>query len=249
MRHARTTFIALLLLISPIIANAEPTAASLIRRHVDAVGGLDAFKDVTSVHRCGTIEFFETGPGPVGIFTYETVLQLPDLLVERLARPGQMLVHRGLDGDIPWDGVQPIDPAAREEVTARMRDTVLSANRDGLSLDAVADGAAIALRPSGVPETSTCVDVPEIPEIPVHCYDLDTGLLSHLSRHASLRTLSDWRKVEDVMIPFSVSQRENGRDVYAVTLEKVETNLATATVTADRMRAATDPNGRATCSE
>ena len=232
---------------APVLA--EPDARSLIEAHVKAVGGIDAFDALTAVHRCGTIRFFENADnGPSGAFHYETALRVPDLLAERLARPQEMLVQRGYDHGEIWDTSDAPSHQPAPEREAMMEDTIHSANRDGIVLLKVAARAEIALRPAEVPATDTCVRVPSIPEIPMHCYSGETGFLTYLVRGDSVRKFEDWRKVGEVMLPFQLTQSEAGQVVYQIQLESAETNPVNITAVADAMRQAVSPSERLSCS-
>lgn len=241
--------VALSLLAIPAAATAAPDEAkTLIEKHVTAAGGVEAFAALVGVHRCGTIEFFSKDGGPDGQFRYETALHVPDLLVERLGRPGQMLVHRGYDQSKPWDGVGAASNQSEAQSRAMMEDTIQGANRDGIGLLNVADRAEIVPRPAGVPATETCIRVPSIPEIPMHCYSAETGMLSYQVRGDSQRHFADWRKVGDVMLPFALTQKEAGQVVYEIRLEAAEANPDNIKGIADEMRQAVSPAERLTCS-
>lgn len=228
-------------------AIADQDAQTLIQNHVAVVGGGSAFNAVTAVHRCGTIQFTNTGSGPQGEFRYETALRVPDLLVERLARLDEMLVHRGYTNGEIWDLSGASEDQTGPELLAMMEDTIHGANRDGVGLVGIADRAEIIPRPIGVPSAMSCVQIPTIPEIPVHCYAEETGFLTYLVRGESIRQLSDWREVGDIQIPFVVTQSEAGQVVYEVTLQAVQVNSEDIADVANAMRLATAPSSRMEC--
>lgn len=228
-------------------AYSDPAGRALVENHVLAAGGEAAFASLVSVHRCGTISFEDAGSGPSGAFRYETALQVPDLLVERLARPGEMLVHRGYDRGRVWDQTAPSDDPSLAAQATGMQDTIAGANRDGIGLLALAAEAEIVPRPERVPAENSCIRIPSVPDIPIHCYSHATGLLSYLVRGDTMREFSDWRAVGEVMLPFRLTQSEAGQIVYEIALETAETNLAGIGAMAVAMRGAADPSERSAC--
>lgn len=80
-----------------------PPAAAIIARHVDAIGGVEAYKAVQSVHARGRLEI----PAQGIVAAFELMTARPARMFYRVTVPGVGRIENGYDGKTGWT-VSPI---------------------------------------------------------------------------------------------------------------------------------------------
>jgi hypothetical protein len=93
-------------------ADVLPAAATLVARHIEAVGGAQAFRAVQSVQARGRLEI----PAQGVVATFELLSARPARMVYRVTVPGVGRIENGYDGRVGWS-LSPI--AGPELVTGR----------------------------------------------------------------------------------------------------------------------------------
>lgn len=80
-----------------------PTAEAIVARHVEAIGGADAFRAVQSVHARGRLEI----PAQGIVAAFELFTARPSRMLYRVNVPGVGVIENGYDGQLGWS-VSPI---------------------------------------------------------------------------------------------------------------------------------------------
>jgi hypothetical protein len=87
-----------------------PTAQSIVARHVEAIGGAEAYRAVQSVHARGRLEI----PAQGIVAAFELFTARPARLVYRVNVPGVGLIENGYNGSVGWS----VSPISGPEVLA-----------------------------------------------------------------------------------------------------------------------------------
>jgi outer membrane lipoprotein-sorting protein len=216
--------VSLLALAAPAAAQ---TADEIIAKHLQAKGGVEKWKSISSVKMTGKL----TAQGkdlPTTVYT-----KRPNLLRQDITTPGGPVVQ-AFDGTTPWM-IAPGSEAARE-ITGPQADAARSgADFDGPLMDYAAKGHKAEL--VGKEKVGTA-DVYHIRltkkdgGVEDFFMDVNTGL--EVKRAMEMNAggvkqrleseLSNYKTVDGMMIPHTLTQSVNGAPVMQMTIEKIEFN-------------------------
>ena len=217
-------FIAALMLAGPSYAQ---TVDEIVAKHIQAKGGAEKLKSVSSVRMTGKL----TSQGrdvPMTVMT-----KRPNLLRQEITTPGGLAVN-AFDGETAWS----LAPGAAvpREITGPQADAARSNTEfDGPLLDYKAKGHTLELvgKEKVGPEEAYHLKLTRKSGDVEHYYlDADTGL--ELKRTVEVEAggmkqtleseLSDYKAVEGLMVPHTITQLVGGTTVMQMTMEKVEFN-------------------------
>jgi hypothetical protein len=91
-------------------APAVPLAQAIVARHVEAIGGVEAYRSVRSVHARGRLEI----PAQGIVAAFELFTARPDRMLYRVNVPGVGRIENGYDGKVGWS----MNPIAGPELLA-----------------------------------------------------------------------------------------------------------------------------------
>jgi len=92
-----------------------PTAEALVARHIEAIGGAEAYRAIQSVHARGRLEIAAQGI----VATFELFTARPARMLYRVTVPGIGRIENGYDGTVGWT-MSPI--SGPEVLTGRQLD-------------------------------------------------------------------------------------------------------------------------------
>jgi outer membrane lipoprotein-sorting protein len=217
------TFFAATLLATIVSAQ---TVDDIVAKNLAAKGGADKLKAVQTMRLTGTI----TARGMTAPFTISS--KRPNLARQETEIQGVPMV-RGFDGTTPW---MMTSGQVREITGPEAQATRDQADFDSPLVDFRAKGNTVELVG---PETVDGVKVYHLKvttkagQVQQYFLDAETGLERQTSVTISqngaaatiVSTLSDYREVEGLKIPFSIKQTVNGTPATELTIEKAEFNV------------------------
>lgn len=217
-------FMAALMLAGPSYAQ---TVDEIVARHIQAKGGAEKLKSVSSVRMTGKL----TSQGrdvPMTVMT-----KRPNLLRQEITTPGGLAVN-AFDGETAW-ALAP-GAAIPREITGPQADAARSNTEfDGPLLDYKAKGHTLELvgkEKVGSGEAYHLKLTRKSGDVEHYYLDADTGL--ELKRTVEVEAggkkqtleseLSNYKAVEGLMVPHTITQSVGGTTVMQMTMEKVEFN-------------------------
>ena len=218
---------ALALVFAASVAGAQ-TVDEIIAKNIEAKGGLDRLKGTNSVRMTGTATI-QGQPVPI-----TTLSKRPNLMRNEIEMGGQKLVQ-AFDGTSMWMLMPGMPP---QEVPAGPQTEVLKRHSqfDPVFIDYKEKGHKIELQGK---ETDAGKEVHHLvvtpKEGPVAHYYIDpaTGLetktvtdIEDPAMKGKIETrMTDYRNVDGRMVPFTMAQVVNGKQVAQMKFEKVEFNV------------------------
>jgi hypothetical protein len=230
MRHAVIVLIAVSCL--GIVARAQ-TAEELVNKNIQAKGGLEKIKAITSVRMTGK---FEGGGGFTAKVSQEN--KRPNLVRETFSLQGMTAIS-AYDGTSGWQ-IQPFGGHKDPELMGEddLRDLLLDADFDGPLVDYKEKGNTVEYLGHDMVDGDDALRLKvtlKNGDI-IYCFlDPDTSLEIRKELQQFIRgsirekvfELGSYKAVNGVMYPFSLSQgsRSNPRE-QTTTVEKMEVNVA-----------------------
>lgn len=211
----------------PVVMDKEAHDADwFISRHNNAIGGIDALMSMQTISRHGFISFYEQEQGQLqGRYCYHTDIFYPNRLREQI-KGNEILYDRGTNGVTFWSWIDnQYESINDQNLIDYMQSTAERANRDLLWLtEEYKNLHSVSRRPSWAPNDSQCIKGNKVStkEKRYFCFDNSTGLLNSSGDTDEYRLLSDWRKINDIKLPFHLQHYQQGQMVYKIQLELVE---------------------------
>ncbi len=229
MRHAVIVLIAVSCL--SVFSQAQ-TAEELVNKNIQAKGGLEKIKAITSMRMTGK---FEGGGGFTAKVSQEN--KRPNLVRETFSLQGMTAIS-AYDGTTGWQ-IQPFGGHKDPELMGEddLRDLLLDADFDGPLVDYKEKGNTVEYLGHDIVDGDDALRLKvtlKNGDILYYFFDPDTGLEIRKELQQFIRgsirekvfELGSYKAVNGVMYPFSISQgsRNNPRE-QTTTVEKMEVNV------------------------
>jgi hypothetical protein len=204
-----------------------PAAEQLMDRYIEVAGGKSAYEKLRNRVSTGTIEFSTGVKGP-----FTTWHAAPNKLVIQVDAEGLGKILEGTDGDVAWtlsaiegarvkEGVEKAEALRQACFNPELHWRRLYKRAETLSLDNVADKPAYRVE-----------FTPDVGKPMTMYFDKESGLIVKMATVAEtpmgeipVETLiSDYRKVDEVMIPHKLVQSVMQQQT-TLTTEKIEHNV------------------------
>jgi hypothetical protein len=208
------------------------TADEIVKKYLDAVGGVDAWKKLESIKQVGTLTLVTQGGMSI---SFSTFAARPNLTRQEGEFQGMKFIE-AYDGKIAWT-VNPF--AGAKDPTKKGKDETDEAAKESFEdefIDYATKGNKIELMGNEEIEGTKTFKVKltrKSGEDRFYFFDAQTFLpimvrtvgQTGQSKGVTMETyMSDYKKVEGIMVPYSVEQKSNGESQVIIKAEKVELN-------------------------
>jgi outer membrane lipoprotein-sorting protein len=220
--------------LSCVLAVAAPsfaqTADEVVAKNLQAKGGAEKWKSISSVKMTGTVKA-QGMEAPMVAYT-----KRPNLSRQDITTPAGPFVQ-AYDGTTPW--MMPPGADAPREVKGPQAEGVRrNSDFDGPLIDYAAKGHKLELvgkEKLGTGDVHHLKVMKKEGDVEHYYFDAESGL--EVKRTVEIQTaggvkqtletqMSDYKPVDGLMIPHTMTQSVNGNQVAQVTIEKVEINGA-----------------------
>ena len=228
----RTKLLCLLALIScAALAAQDLTLDQILQKHFEAMGGLDKMKSVQTVSMTAKIVM---GGGQMEA-PMTMKMKRPNMMRSEMTIQGKTFV-RASDGTIAWQ-INPFmgSPEPAKLADNEAKDALDNADIDGALLDFKAKGHAVELAGKedveGTPAYKLKV-TKKSGRVEYQWIDASNFLgiksatkVSQMGQEIEVESYpANYKKVEGVMMPYSMDQRVGGRSMMNMTMEKIDVN-------------------------
>jgi outer membrane lipoprotein-sorting protein len=226
----RLTLVALVSALALALPSFAQTADEIVAKNLQAKGGAEKWKAISSVKMSGTV----SAQGREATMVAYT--KRPNLSRQDITTPAGVIVQ-AFDGSTPW--MRPPGSEIAQEVVGPQADGVRrNADFDGPLIDYAAKGHRLDLvgkEKLGATEVHHLKLTKKDGGVEHYFFNADTGL--EVKRTVELDTgggkkksleteMSNYKTVDGIMIPHTMKQSLNGTPVAQVTIDKVEINGA-----------------------
>ncbi len=209
-----------------------PPVDEIIRKHIDARGGLEKIRAIQTLKITGTALLGGQLEAPITVRTKRPNLVRLDMVLQ-----GKGFIQ-SYDGDTAWT-VNPMqgNPEAQKAGADEQKQMESDADIDGVLVDYKAKGHKVQLVGKADIETGPAYNLKITKKNGVvenQFLDISTFLemksstsRAQMGQSFEVETLpSDYKPVNGVMEPFTMVQKANGNVVMSMKVEKIEANTA-----------------------